>query len=306
MKQKIVVIGCGHVGLSYVEKMAAQPNLNVEIVLIDQEKETLKGEILDLDQGLSLMGSVSSIRIGDYEDCKDASIICLTAGVEQSMHDRLDDLQATNEIVRDIVKQVMEHQFQGIFLVASNPVDVISYLVSYYADYSYQKVIGTGTMLDTARLKTLLSKQLLVKPEDITAFVLGEHGNSQFVAWNNANVGLQNLQMFLSLEEKEAYAKAVKEMGSTIVSYKGHTSHGVAYCLVRLSLAILLDEKCIYPVSCYQDSFDVYLSTPAVIGKDGIERKINMKLTEVEKEKLLCSAKIMKEAIAKILPPELY
>lgn len=306
MKHKIVVIGCGNVGLSYVEKLSAQINLAAEIVLIDLKENVIKGEVLDLQHGLTFVANQVELRVGGYEDCRDADIICITAGIAQSQNDRLNDLEKTNVIIRDIIKQVMAYHFQGIFLVASNPLDVITYLVSYYADYPYQKVIGTGTMLDTARLKTELVKKLAVAPDSITAYVLGEHGNSQFVAWNNANIGLQNINTLLTDLEKAELEETTRGMGSTIISYKNHTDHGIAYCLVRLTMAILTDEHCIFPVSNFHEKYDVYISTPAVIGKGGIEKRIDMKLTAEEEEKLAASAAIIKEAIGTVLPPELY
>lgn len=304
--KKVVVIGCGNVGLSYVEKLATQINIQTEIVLIDLAKEKIEGEVLDLEQGLTLLNPSVRLKVGNYCDVEDADIVSICAGLPQKFNDRLDDLEGASKIIEDIVTHVMENHFQGIFLIASNPLDVITQLVAHYADYPYQKVIGTGTMLDTARLRSILSKKLDISAEYITAYVLGEHGNSQFVAWNNANVGLQNLNSFLSVEEKDLIAEEVKHMGKTIISKKSHTDHGVASCLVRLSLAILLDENCVYPVSCYHEQYDVYLSTPAVIGKDGIIRRIDMKLTEEENKKLLSSAGVIKQAVEKILPVELY
>lgn len=306
MKHKIVVIGCGNVGLSYIDKLTAQPNLQAEIVLIDLNEDKIEGEVLDLKQGLMFVSNHICLRVGDYADCADATIICITAGVAQSVGDRLDDLEKTNAIIHDIIKKVMRYHFDGIFLVASNPLDVMTYLVAYYADYPYQKVIGTGTMLDTARLQTLLSEKLEVKADNIMAYVLGEHGNSQFVAWNNANIGLQNINTLLTIEEKENIAQEVKNMGSKIVALKDHTNHGIAYCLVKLTMAILLDEHCVYPVSNFYEQYDVYISTPAVIGKEGIIRRVAMKLTEEEQEQFINSAQVIRTAIEKILPPELY
>jgi len=304
--KKIVVIGCGNVGLSYVDKLCMQIHIQAEIVLIDLAKEKIEGEVLDLEQGLTLLNPSVRLKFGDYTDVEDADIISICAGLPQSVNDRLDDLKGASKIIEDIVSHVMENHFQGIFLVACNPLDVITQLVAHYADYPYQKVIGTGTMLDTARLKSILSKKLEVSSYDITAYVLGEHGNSQFVAWNNANIGLQNLNSFLSMEEKHVIEEEVRHMGATIISKKSHTDHGVASCLVRLTLAILSDELCVYPVSCYHEQYDVYISTPAVIGANGIEKRIDIKLTEEESKKLKDSAEIIKRAVEQILPVELY
>lgn len=304
--RKIVVIGCGNVGIRYVENVVLEPNLEAVISLIDLDENKMKGEVLDLEQALTLKTSSILLKVGDYEDCEDADLVVLTAGLAQSTNNRLNDLMGANKIIESVVKKVMQYHFKGIFLVASNPLDVMTQLTAYYADYPYEKVIGTGTMLDSARLQSILSKRLGIAPCSVTAYVLGEHGNSQFVAWNNANVGLQNLQTLLTKEEKDQVEAEVRNMGETIIRLKGHTEDGIAACLVRLSMLILTDEKRIYPVSCYQPDYDVYLSTPAVIGKDGIEKMIEMKLTESEEAKLAASAKVIKEAVQKILPAELY
>ncbi|HIT10906.1 MAG TPA: hypothetical protein IAC24_04850 [Candidatus Onthousia faecigallinarum] len=304
--KRIVVIGCGNVGLSYIEKLVLEPNLCAEIVLIDLKKESLEGKILDLEQGLVLKTNSVFLRVGDYEDCNEADIIVLSAGVKQSSKDRLADLEGASRIVEEICKKIEETSFQGIFLVATNPLDVICQLVSTYLDYPREKIIGTGTTLDTARLRSLLSKKLGVRPLDIQVYVLGEHGNSQFVAWSNANIGLQNLSNFIREEEKESLSYQTGKMGVHIVSLQGYTADGVASCLVRLTMAILLDEKAIYPVSHYQNDYDVYFSTPAVIGKNGIEKAIQIKLSIEEKKKMDYSARKIKEAVEQILPPELY
>ena len=161
-------------------------------------------------------------------------------------------------------------------------------------------------MLDTARLKSLISKEINVKPTDINVYVLGEHGNSQFVAWSNANIGLQNLGQFLSIDEKEQLEEETRHMGGVIVRHKGYTSEGIASCLLELTLTILNDLKKVYPVSNYNTTYDVYLSTPCIIGKNGIEKVINIKLTEEEEEKLENSAEVISEAIDKVLPKEIY
>ena len=302
----IVIIGCGNVGLSYLKKLCLESNLDLNISLIDINTDHLKGEILDLEQSLVYKNKNINIKIGTYDDCNDADIIVITAGISQSDKDRLNDLYKTNEIIVDITSKLRDTNFKGIYLVASNPLDVITELVAHYTDHSYNKVIGTGTMLDTARLKSLISKKIEALASDINVYVLGEHGNSQFVAWSNANIGLQNISCFLTEEEKEQLSLETKKMGSTIVKSKGYTSDGVASCLVELTLAIIMNLKKVYAISNYNSYYDVYLSTPAVIGKNGIEDIINIKLTKDEEEKLKESSEIITEALEEILPKELY
>jgi L-2-hydroxyisocaproate dehydrogenase len=303
--KRIVIIGCGNVGLEYLKKLC-MIDITLDISLIDINEDRLTGEILDLEQSLVYRNSNIRIRLGNYKDCDNADIVVITAGVPQAPKDRMSDLEKANEIVVDISNRLRETSFKGIILVASNPMEVITELIAHYTDYPYNKVIGTGTMLDTARLKSLISKRINVKPNDINAYVLGEHGNSQFVAWSNANIGLENLSKFLSLDDKEDLEYETRHMGETIIKCKGYTSDGVALCLLEITLCILYDLKKVYPLSNYNTTYDVYLSTPCIIGKNGIEKVINIKLTSEEEKKLESSAVVISEAIDKILPKELY
>ncbi len=303
--KKIVIIGCGNVGLEYLKKICST-DMALDISLIDLDEEKLTGEILDLEHSLVYSNSNINLKIGNYNDCNDADIVVITAGVSQSTNNRLDDLEKANEIIVDITNNLRNTGFNGICLVACNPLDVITELVAHYTDYPYNKVIGTGTMLDTARLKSLISKKINVKPNDINVYVLGEHGNSEFIAWSNSNIGLENLSQFLSIEEKEELEDETRHMGGTIVKHKGYTSDGVAACLLELTVTILKDLKKVYPVSNYNTTYDVYLSTPCIIGKNGIEKVINIKLTDEEEEKLEESSEVISNALDKILPKELY
>lgn len=303
--KRIVIIGCGNVGLAYLKNLCLS-DMTLDISLIDIDEEKLEGEILDLEQSLVYRNSNINIKLGNYNDCDNADIVVITAGIPQSTKDRMSDLEKANEIVLDISNKLRETSFKGVVLVACNPLDVITELIAHYTDYSYNKVIGTGTMLDTARLKSLISKRIKVKPSDINAYVLGEHGNSQFVAWSNANIGLENLSKFLSLDDKEVIEYETRHMGGTITKSKGYTSDGVAVCLLELTLCILNDLKKVYPVSNYNTTYDTYISTPCIIGRNGIEKVINIKLTSDEEEKLEKSAEVISDALDKILPKELY
>lgn len=303
--KKVVIIGCGNVGLEYLKKLC-MTDIALDISLIDNYEEKLEGEILDLEQSLVYRNTNINIKLGTYNDCNKADIVVITAGVSQSSNDRLNDLEKANEIIVDITNNLRNTSFDGIYLVATNPLDIITNLVAHYTDYPFNKVIGTGTMLDTARLKSLISKKIDVKPNDINVYVLGEHGNSQFVSWSNANIGLCNLNQFLSIDEKEELEVETRKMGGIIVKHKGYTSEGVAGCLLELTLTILNDLKKVYPVSNYNTTYDTYLSTPCIIGKDGVEKVINIKLTSDEEEKLEESSKVIIDALDKILPRELY
>ena len=303
---KIVIIGLGHVGLSYLEKLVFDKSISGEVVLIDKDVEKLKGEILDLEQGMTLIDSSLTIKIGNYQALNDADICVLTLGLPQSKKSRLEDLAGASKMVKEVTDSIANTSFNGIILVATNPVDVISQLTATYLSYPYQKVIGTGTMLDTIRLKSLISKKINISSNDINLYVLGEHGNSQFVYYNNANIAMSSLKNYLTKEEKDEFSSITKKMGGMIVNAKGYTSHGVSCCLLELTKVILNDEKKIYPVSNYQSDYDLYFSTPVVIGKEGIIKQIPVKLNEEEEKQLVMVTKVLKEAVDEVLPPELY
>ena len=303
---KIVIIGLGHVGLSYLEKLVFDKSISGEVVLIDKDIEKLKGEILDLEQGMTLIDSSLTIKIGNYQALNDADICVLTLGLPQSKKSRLEDLAGASKMVKEVTDSIANTSFNGIILVATNPVDVISQLTATYLSYPYQKVMGTGTMLDTIRLKSLISKKINISSNDINLYVLGEHGNSQFVYYNNANIAMSSLKNYLTKEEKDEFSSITKKMGGMIVNAKGYTSHGVRCCLLELTKVILNDEKKIYPVSNYQSDYDLYFSTPVVIGKEGIIKQIPVKLNEEEEKQLVMVTKVLKEAVDEVLPPELY
>lgn len=303
---KIVIIGLGHVGLSYLEKLVFDKSISGEVVLIDKDVEKLKGEILDLEQGMTLIDSSLTIKIGNYQALNDADICVLALGLPQSKKSRLEDLAGASKMVKEVTDSIAETSFSGVILVATNPVDVISQLTATYLSYPYQKVIGTGTMLDTIRLKSLISKKISISSNDINLYVLGEHGNSQFVYYNNANIAMSSLKNYLTKEEKDEFSSITKKMGGMIVSSKGYTSHGIGCCLLELTKVILNDEKKIYPVSNYQSDYDLYFSMPAVIGKEGIIKQIPVKLNEEEEKQLVMVTKVLRQAVDEVLPPELY
>ena len=198
---KIVIIGLGHVGLAYLENLIFDKSISGEVVLIDNDEEKLKGEILDIEQGLVLNNSNVDLKIGDYSSLDNADICVLTLGLPQSKKSRLEDLAGASKMVKEVTEKIENTSFNGIILVATNPVDVISQMVAANLAYPYQRVIGTGTMLDTIRLKSLISKKVNVSPDDINVYVLGEHGNSQFVYYNNANISMSSIKNYLSKEE---------------------------------------------------------------------------------------------------------
>ena len=307
MKNKVVIIGCGNVGMSYAYALLNQRTAVSELVLIDINKDKAIGEAMDLNHCLAFAPTKIDIKAGDYSDCKDAKIVAIAAGANQDIGEtRMDLIEKNNKVFESIIKQVMDASFKGIFLVATNPVDVMSYITWKHSKTQPEKVIGTGTTLDTARLRYEISKEININTKNIHAYVLGEHGNSQFVYYNNANISMSSIKNYLSKEERDELASLTKKMGSLIVSNKGYTSFGVASCLLELTKTILNDSRKIYPVSHYQSDYDLYFSMPAVIGKSGIIKTVPVKLSEEEKKQLVMVTKVLKSAVDEVVPPELY
>ncbi len=301
MNNKVVIIGCGNVGMSYIYAMLNQRTYVNEIVLIDLNKERIIGEVMDLNHCLAFAPSKINIKVGDYSDCKDAKIVCIAAGANQNPGETRMDLISKNSVIfKSIVENVMKYNFNGIFLVATNPLDVMTYLTYKYSKLKPNQVIGSGTSLDTSRLRYLISDKLKISPKNVHAYVIGEHGDSEFVPWSNANIGLQNIKDYLNLEQMKEIDTEVKNAAYKIIEKKGATYYGIGMCLVRITNAILGDENAILTVSNYDKENDIYIGLPAIINKNGVKNKIYIELNNEETNKLQNSINIIKDAINKI------
>lgn len=298
---KIVLIGCGNVGMSYAYALLNQ-NTNVnELVLIDLDKERVIGEVMDLNHCLAFAPNKIDIKAGDYSDCKDAKIVVIAAGANQNKGEtRMDLIHKNSKIFKDIIKNVMASGFDGIFLVATNPLDIMTYLTWKYSGLPTNKIIGTGTSLDTARLRYMIADKLSVSPKNVHAYVIGEHGDSEFVPWSNANIGLQNIKDYLNDKELNDIYLNVKNAAYEIINRKGATYYGIGMCLVRITNAILNNDNSIITVSTYDENNNIFVGLPAIINKKGIKGKIFVNLTEEETKKLQHSIDIIKDAITKI------
>jgi len=301
MNYKVVIIGCGNVGMSYAYALINQRTYVNRLVLIDINKERTEGEVMDLNHCLPYAPSKISINIGDYDDCIDARIVVIAAGANQKPGETRTDLIHKNAIIfKDIVSKVMASGFNGIFLVATNPLDVMTYLTYKYSGLPSNQVIGTGTSLDTARLRLMIGKKLCINSKDIEAYVIGEHGDSEFIPWSNANISLQNIKDFFKEEELTEIESNVRNAAYEIINKKGATYYGIGMCLVRITNAILGDENSIIALSVYDEENDVYVGLPAIINKKGAERRVYLKLTEEETEKLQNSINVIKQNINSI------
>ena len=284
--------------MSYAYALLNQRTHVNELVLIDLDYERTVGEAMDLNHCLAFAPSKINIRAGDYSDCKDAKIVCIAAGANQEKHEsRMDLIYKNAKIFKSIINKVMENGFNGIFLVATNPLDVMTYITWKYSNLPSNQVIGSGTSLDSARLKYLIGDKLKINPKNVHAYVIGEHGDSEFVPWSNANIGLQNINDYLTKEEMVKIADDVKNAAYEIIKRKGATYYGIGICLVRITNAILADENAIISVSCYDENNDVYIGCPAIIGSHGVKQKVYLKLNDEETKKLENSIMVIKKAI---------
>lgn len=298
MNNKVIIVGCGNVGMSYAYALVNQKTYVNELVLIDINTKRLEGEVMDLNHCLAYSPSKINIKQGSYDECEDAKIVVIAAGANQDVGEtRMDLIHKNSKIFGNIVKSVMNSGFDGIFLVATNPLDIMTYLTYKYSNLPYNKVMGTGTTLDTARLRYLISDKVGVSPKDITSYVIGEHGDSEFVPWSNANIALKSIDYYLTKEEKLRIESDVRDSAYQIIDRKGATYYGIGMCLVRITEAILGDENVILSVSSYDKDNDIYISTPAIINKSGVKDKIFIPLNKVETRKIKHSIKCIKNAI---------
>lgn len=307
--RKVVLIGTGMVGMSMAFSLINTGGID-ELVLIDVDVEKAKGETMDLNHGLPYSNHYIKVEYGDYKDCDNADIIVICAGANQKEgQTRLDLVKINTRIMKSICKEIKKTAFDGIVIVASNPVDILSYVVYKITGYDHRKVIGSGTLLDTARLKYLLASYLNVSSEDIHAYILGEHGDSSFVSWTNCYVGCKSLLSYiddkdLDMNDLSEIYNDVKNAAYDIISMKKATYYGIGVSLNKLINSIFDDAHNILCVSTLQNNEykvgDVYIGVPCVISREGIKEVIKLPLNEVDQKKFNDSYKILKETVREI------
>lgn len=301
MKNKVVIIGCGNVGMSYAYALLNQKTRVNELALIDLDEKRIEGEVMDLNHCLPFAPTPMTIKKGSYEDCSDATIVMIAAGANQNPGEtRMDLINKNSKIFKEIVTKVMENGFNGIFLIATNPLDVMTYVTWKYSGLPHHKIIGSGTILDTARLRYMISEKLKISTRNIHAYVIGEHGDSEFVPWSSAQVGTQDIKDFISEEELNQISENVKNAAYEIINRKGATYYGIGMCLVRITNAILSDENSIITVSSYDKTNDIFVGGATIINKNGCKERMYIKLNEEETKKLEKSISIIKDAINSI------
>ena len=306
--RKLAVIGCGFVGSASAFALM-QSGLFSEMVLIDANRARAEGEALDISHGLPFAKPMK-IYAGDYPDLADASLIVVTAGAGQKPGEtRLDLVKKNVAIFRSIIPSITQYNKDAILLIVANPVDILTYAAAKLSGFPENRVFGTGTVLDTARLKYLLGEHLQVDSRAVHAFILGEHGDSEIVAWSSANVSGLPLHNFCEMRgyfdhdaAMETLAAGVKNSAYEIIDKKGATYYGIAMSVRRVCEAIVRDEKSILPVSSVQHGSygiqDVALSLPAVVGKDGVETIVPIALSQEEIAALQASAQTLKDVLS--------
>ncbi|MBQ6394517.1 L-lactate dehydrogenase [Candidatus Saccharibacteria bacterium] len=306
MSNKVMIVGTGNVGASIGFSIVSQRTSVNELVLTDINTEDAEGEAMDLRDTLAVSPKYLNIHSGTYEsDAKNTDIIVITAGVPQKPGEsRMDLLNKNAGIFKEMTTRIMQAGFNGIFLVVSNPMDVMTYLVKKYSGLPDEQVIGSGTVLDSARLRYKISEKLHVSPQSVHAYQIGEHGDTEFSLWSTADCGGQSLVKLLDEKTRSEIENFTKNEAYDIINKKGATYYGIGACVTNIINCILDDESRVLPVSTYDEYNDVYYGFPAIVGRKGIIKKLELNLSEEEGVKLQTSINAIKEAIAEIKETE--
>uniref|UniRef100_UPI003F59001E L-lactate dehydrogenase n=1 Tax=Levilactobacillus yonginensis TaxID=1054041 RepID=UPI003F59001E len=301
--QKVVLVGDGAVGSSYAYSMMNQ-GLAEEFVIVDVIKERTEGDALDLEDA-QVFTAPKKVYSGDYSDCSDADVVVITAGAPQKPGEtRLDLVNKNLKILSSIVKPVVDSGFDGIFVVAANPVDVLTYATWKFSGFPKEKVIGSGTSLDTSRLRVALAKKLNVDPRNVDAYIMGEHGDSEFAAYSAATVGSKPFLKFaeekgITQDDLDKIEDQTRNKAYEIINRKGATFYGVATCLMRITKAILRDENAVLPIGAALNGEygldDIFIGTPAVINAQGLASVIEVPLSDKELAAMKSSAETLKK-----------
>ncbi len=306
---RVALIGTGFVGASYAFALMNQ-GIADELVLIDVNKEKAAGDVMDLNHGKVFAPKPMNIWHGDYQDCRDADLVVICAGANQKPGEtRLDLVDKNMNIFKTIVDSVMRSGFDGIFLVATNPVDILTYATWKFSGLPKERVIGSGTILDTARFRFLLSEYFQVAPTNVHAYIIGEHGDTELPVWSHAEIGSVPIEQILSQndryrkEDLENIFVNVRDAAYQVIEKKGATYYGIAMGLVRITRAILHNENAILTVSAYLDGQyneqNVYIGVPAIINRNGIREVMELKLNETEQQQFHHSVTVLKDILSR-------
>ncbi|WP_226085346.1 L-lactate dehydrogenase [Mesobacillus sp. S13] len=308
---RVVLVGTGFVGSSYAFAMVNQ-GVTEELVLVDLNKEKSEGDAMDLNHGMAFAPSQTKIWFGSYADCKDADLVVLCAGANQKPGEtRLDLVEKNSKIFKSIVDEIMASGFDGIFLVATNPVDILTYAVWKYSGLPKERVIGSGTILDTARFRFLLGDYFKVDTRNVHAYIIGEHGDTELPVWSHADIGGKPIANMMKDQEHykhddlEEIFTNVRDAAYHIIQRKGATYYGIAMGLVRLTKAILQDENSILTVSAQLNGEygheDIYIGVPAIVNRNGIREIVELSLDEDEQQKFNHSVGVLRKVMDSII-----
>ena len=301
--QKVVLVGDGAVGSSYAFAMAQQ-GLAEELAIVDIVKERTQGDALDLEDATAFTAP-KNFYSADYDTCKDADLVVITAGAPQKPGEtRLQLVDKNLKIIKSVVEPIVKSGFNGIFLVAANPVDVLTYAVQKLSGFPKNKVVGSGTSLDSARLRVALAKKFNVSPVDVSANIMAEHGDSEFAAYSSATIGGKPVldlakEKGISMDELLKIEDDVRKKAYQIINLKGATFYGVATALARISRAILRDENAVLPIGAPMNGeyglHDLYIGSPAVVNASGVAQVMEVPLDDREKKAMQSSAETLEE-----------
>ncbi|MBR2994865.1 L-lactate dehydrogenase [Candidatus Saccharibacteria bacterium] len=298
---KIMIIGTGNVGASIAFALINQRTAVNEIVLTDIIAKDAEGEAMDLRDALAVAPSFVKIKNGTYKDAKDCDIVVITAGAAQKPGETRMELLAKNvNILKGMIEQIMASGFDGIFLIVTNPMDVLTYYTMKFSKLPAERVIGSGTVLDSARLQTRIADYLNVNPKSIHAHQIGEHGDTELTLWSLADMGGQKISDLLPAKVRKDISEFVRNEAYDIIDKKGATHYGIATCVVQILNCILNDEMRVLPVSSYDYFSDTCFGFPSVVGREGIVRRLDLKLSEKEGVELQKSINALKKAIKSV------
>ena len=299
--KKVTIVGAGNVGSTFAFALMSS-GLAREILLIDRAELRAKGEAMDLSHGASFV-SPTIIRSGGYEECEGSDIVVITAGSAQKKgQTRIDLVNSNVEIFRDIIPKISKYAKDTILLVVSNPVDILTYFTLKISGFPMERVIGSGTVLDSSRFRFLISEHCHVDPRNVHAYIIGEHGDTELPVWSNANIGGMLISKYCSQcnlcpgykKELQKIFDEVKKSAYKIIESKGSTYYAIALALVRIVGAILRDEYSVLPISSLMDNYygieDICLSIPSIVNRNGLEKQLFIELSPEEERQLKLSA----------------
>ncbi|MCL2570369.1 MAG: L-lactate dehydrogenase [Firmicutes bacterium] len=299
---KVVLVGCGNVGMSFAFSLVASRNKVSEIVLIDIDEKRADGEAQDLLHASTYSTNRLKIKAGDYSDCHNADIVCICAGVAQKKGEtRADLLKRNYNVMKSIVDEIAKTTFDGIYVIATNPVDVMTYAVWQLSGFPHGRVIGSGTTLDTARLRHMIGEELDIHPKNIHSYVIGEHGDTSFIPWSCSVIGLNKARNFLDDDACSRILYKVRTSAYDIINKKGSTYYGIGICLKDIVDSILGDSKSIKTISAYLPDYDVFMGMPTILCAEGATTTFDLELDNLEKDRYDKTIKQIRKMIREMM-----